>query len=145
MRLRLKALAALDAKKTPCARGARRPSGGARRRRRPGQGARRRRRARQLLRADRARPRRARHAERTETLATFDAALQRLEGDTTLSRADRMQALIARIDLARIDLPEPVAGKPAPQPKLPSRCSRTCATRRRAPTARSPTATSARR
>ena len=57
--------------------------------------------------------------ERTATLQTFDAALQRLEADTTLSRADRMQALIARIDLARIDLPEPAAGKPAPQPKLP--------------------------
>ena len=56
--------------------------------------------------------------ERTETLATFDAALQRLEADKTLSRADRMQALIARIDLARIDLPEPAAGKPAPQPEL---------------------------
>ena len=57
--------------------------------------------------------------ERAEALATFDAALQRLEGDTTLSRADRMQALIARIDLARIDLPEAVPGKPAPVPKLP--------------------------
>ena len=57
--------------------------------------------------------------ERTESLATFDAALQRLEADATLSRADRMQALIARIDLARIDLPEPVAGKPAPAPRLP--------------------------
>jgi len=57
--------------------------------------------------------------ERTTTLQTFDAALQRLEADTTLSRADRMQALIARVDLARIDLPEPAAGKPAPQPKLP--------------------------
>jgi thioredoxin-related protein len=56
--------------------------------------------------------------ERAETLAAFDAALQRLEADTTLSRADRMQALIARIDLARIDLPEPAAGKPAPLPKL---------------------------
>ena len=44
--------------------------------------------------------------ERAETLATFDTALQRLEADTTLSRADRMQALIARIDLVRIDLPE---------------------------------------
>ena len=42
--------------------------------------------------------------ERAETLATFDTALQRLEADTTLSRADRMQALIARIDLVRIDL-----------------------------------------
>ena len=57
--------------------------------------------------------------ERVEALATFDAALLRLEADKTLSRADRMQALIARVDLARIDLPEPVAGKPSPAPKLP--------------------------
>jgi thioredoxin-related protein len=57
--------------------------------------------------------------ERAEALRTFDAALQRLEADTTLSRADRMQALIARVDLARIDLPEPAAGRPAPAPKLP--------------------------
>jgi hypothetical protein len=86
-----------------------------------------------------------RHAGADRGARHLRRALQRLEGDATLSRADRMQALIARIDLARIDLPEPVAGKPAPQPKLPSRCSRTCATRRRAPTARSRTATSARR
>jgi len=60
--------------------------------------------------------------ERAQTLAAFDTALQRLEADTTLSRADRMQALIARVDLVRIDLPEdgPAAGaKPAPAPKLP--------------------------
>ena len=57
--------------------------------------------------------------ERTAALAAFDAALQRLEADATLSRADRMQALIARVDLAGIDLPEPAAGKPAPTPKLP--------------------------
>jgi thioredoxin-like negative regulator of GroEL len=40
---------------------------------------------------------------RTTLLAAFDAALKRLEADTTLSRADRMQALIAQVDLARID------------------------------------------
>ena len=56
--------------------------------------------------------------ERAETLATFDAALARLEADKTLSRPDRMQALIARVDLVRIDLPEDGA-KPAPAPKMP--------------------------
>ena len=56
--------------------------------------------------------------ERAETLATFDAALVRLEADKTISRADRMQALISRVDLVRIDLPEDEA-KPAPAPKMP--------------------------
>ena len=56
--------------------------------------------------------------ERAEALATFDTALQRLEADKTLSRADRMQALIARVALVRIDLPEDGA-KPAPSPKMP--------------------------
>ena len=41
--------------------------------------------------------------ERAGLLAGFDRALKRLEADTTLSRADRMQALIAQVDLARID------------------------------------------
>jgi thioredoxin-related protein len=60
--------------------------------------------------------------ERTQVLAAFDTALQRLESDATLSRADRMQALIARVDLARIDLPEDAPGtaaKPAAVPRLP--------------------------
>ncbi len=60
--------------------------------------------------------------ERTQVLAALDTALQRLEADKTLSRADRMQALIARVDLVRIDLPEdpPAAsGKPAPLPHMP--------------------------
>jgi thioredoxin-related protein len=54
--------------------------------------------------------------QRAELLKGFDAALKRFEADTTLSRADRMQALIAQVDLARIDakkdaavaLPEPL-------------------------------------
>ena len=54
--------------------------------------------------------------QRAELLKGFDGALKRLEADTTLSRADRMQALIAQVDLARIDakkdaavtLPEPL-------------------------------------
>ena len=61
--------------------------------------------------------------ERQKLLVAFDAALQRLEADTSLSRADRMQALIARVDLARIDLPDDEAGaivKAAPAPHLPA-------------------------
>jgi thioredoxin-related protein len=42
---------------------------------------------------------------RSTVIAAYDRALQRLEADTTLSRADRMGALIARVELARIDLP----------------------------------------
>jgi hypothetical protein len=47
--------------------------------------------------------------ERKALVASFDDALKRLEADTTLSRADRMQALIAQVDLARVD--EPVAAE----------------------------------
>jgi thioredoxin-related protein len=63
--------------------------------------------------------------ERKHLLAAFDTALQRLEADPTLSRADRVQALIARVDLARIDVSEPDAGatrtaRPIPPPRLPA-------------------------
>ncbi len=50
---------------------------------------------------------------RSELLTAFDAALKRFEADTTLSRADRMQALIAQVDLATIDAPKADAAKPA--------------------------------
>lgn len=54
-------------------------------------------------------------AERTRLLALYADALRRLEGDATLSRGDRIGALIARIDLARIDRPvDAVAVKLAP-------------------------------
>jgi thiol-disulfide isomerase/thioredoxin len=59
--------------------------------------------------------------EQKALVAAFDAALKRLQADTTLSRADRMQALIARVDLARIDEPEAAPGaaaKVAPTPRL---------------------------
>jgi thiol-disulfide isomerase/thioredoxin len=63
--------------------------------------------------------------ERKALVAAFDGALKRLEADTTLSRADRMQALIAQVDLARVD--EPAAGEPTtahvrpkPAPQLPA-------------------------
>ncbi len=44
-------------------------------------------------------------AERTRLTADFAAVLRRLEADPTLSRGDRIGALIARIDLARMDQP----------------------------------------
>jgi thiol-disulfide isomerase/thioredoxin len=43
---------------------------------------------------------------RAPLLAAFEAALVRLQADTTLSRADRAGALGARIELARLDLPK---------------------------------------
>ena len=58
--------------------------------------------------------------QRAELLAAFDGALKRFEADTTLSRADRMTALIAQVELATIDTAKPVAGtKPSlPEPLL---------------------------
>lgn len=52
--------------------------------------------------------------DRTTLMAAFDTALRRLQADTTLSRADRLAALVSRIELAR--MPEP---KSATQVKLP--------------------------
>ena len=49
---------------------------------------------------------------RTTLLAEFDTALKRLNEDATLSRADRLNALQGRIDLARLDSP-----KDDPHPK----------------------------
>jgi thioredoxin-related protein len=56
--------------------------------------------------------------QRAELLGAFDVALKRFEADTTLSRADRMQALIAQVDMARIDAPKATAKAPAPKPAL---------------------------
>lgn len=54
-------------------------------------------------------------AERTKLVAAFEAALKKLEADATLSRADRLTALYARVDLARLDLPKTeIAPKLAP-------------------------------
>ena len=61
-------------------------------------------------------------AERKALVAAFDTALQRLVADTTLSRADRTEALIARVDLVRVDEPEADPAKPAApraKPHLP--------------------------
>ena len=49
---------------------------------------------------------------RNALVADFDAALKRLNADATLSRADRLNALQGRVDLARLDSP-----KDDPNPK----------------------------
>lgn len=54
-------------------------------------------------------------AERRAMVAALDSALQRLQADSSLSRADRMSALIGRVDLARLDQAKDVL-----QPKLPA-------------------------
>ncbi|RZL37710.1 MAG: disulfide isomerase [Rubrivivax sp.] len=43
---------------------------------------------------------------RHQLVGEFDTALKRLNADTTLSRADRLNALQARIELARLDTPK---------------------------------------
>jgi thioredoxin-related protein len=53
-------------------------------------------------------------AQRTTVLAAYDKALQRLQNDATLSRADRLSALISRVELARIDLPKDAANVKLP-------------------------------
>ncbi len=57
---------------------------------------------------------------RAGLLRRFDAALVRLQHDATLSRADRMGALAARVELARIDAPKttPRDAPPLPAPLL---------------------------
>jgi len=51
--------------------------------------------------------------QRAEIAQAMDAALQRFEADATLSRADRVNALYARVDLAKIDVPQGEAGRNA--------------------------------
>ena len=53
-------------------------------------------------------------ADRDRLVASFDAALKRLQADPTLSRGDRLDALYVRVDLARLDQP-----KDTLHPKLP--------------------------
>jgi thioredoxin-related protein len=53
--------------------------------------------------------------ERAALVAAFDAALVKLQADATLSRADRLSALGARVELARIDQP-----KSSTAPQLPA-------------------------
>ena len=54
-------------------------------------------------------------ADRNALSAAMEAALVRLQGDTTLSRSDRASALIGRVGLARLDQP-----KDALRPKIPA-------------------------
>ena len=67
-------------------------------------------------------PARAATPERAEVVDAFDATLVRFQADPTLSRADRIGALIARVDLARIDVAEAVdrsrVGREAAPPPL---------------------------
>jgi thioredoxin-related protein len=60
--------------------------------------------------------------QRSELLAAFGVALKRFEADTTLSRADRMTALIAQVDLAKIDAPR-AEGAAAANPRRPPKLS----------------------
>jgi thiol-disulfide isomerase/thioredoxin len=53
-------------------------------------------------------------AERTALVARYEAALVRLQADATLSRADRLSALVARVRLGRLG-----QGRDVVQPKLP--------------------------
>jgi len=53
---------------------------------------------------------------RAALVAAFETTLRRLEADATLSRADRLTALLARVDLAKIDAPK--EAKPALPPAL---------------------------
>jgi thiol-disulfide isomerase/thioredoxin len=53
--------------------------------------------------------------ERAPLRARFDTALARLQADTTLSRSDRVSALIERVELARLGQP-----KDSTQPRLPA-------------------------
>jgi hypothetical protein len=57
--------------------------------------------------------------ERARWLAGFDAALLRLQQDAMLSRADRVGALLGRVELARLDQP-----KKAVHPKIPAALQR---------------------
>ena len=57
-------------------------------------------------------------AERAPLVAAFGAALQRLQGDASLSRGDRVSALIARIHLARLGQPREAVQVDLPPPLL---------------------------
>jgi thiol-disulfide isomerase/thioredoxin len=52
---------------------------------------------------------------RSAMATAFDTALQRLQADTTLSRSDRMGALYARVQLARIEEPKDAVSPPMPE------------------------------
>lgn len=51
-------------------------------------------------------------------LKAYDAALRRLQDDATLSRADRLSALAARVELARLDEPRDATDVQLPAPLI---------------------------
>jgi thioredoxin-like negative regulator of GroEL len=57
-------------------------------------------------------------AGRAAWAAEFDTTLSRLQADATLSRGDRVSALLARVDLARLDVKKDVAQVKLPEPLL---------------------------
>jgi thiol-disulfide isomerase/thioredoxin len=57
--------------------------------------------------------------QRAEIAAAMDAALKRFEADASLSRADRIGALIAQVDLAKIDVDTKKKDPKAAPVKLP--------------------------
>jgi thioredoxin-related protein len=54
----------------------------------------------------------AKTAERARLVEAFSTTLATLEADTTLSRADRLTALLARVELAKLDQPKADEAKP---------------------------------
>lgn len=54
-------------------------------------------------------------ADRQALIGKFDGVLKRFQGDASLSRADRLQSLVARVELARLD-----QDRNALNPKLPA-------------------------
>jgi len=59
---------------------------------------------------------RTKSPERASLVGRFDSALTTLQNDAALSRADRLTALLARVDLAKIDAP--AKAKPSFSPAL---------------------------
>lgn len=57
-------------------------------------------------------------AGRNAMVAAFDTTLQRFGTDATLSRGDRMQALYARVELARLEVPKSALAPALPAPLL---------------------------
>jgi len=56
--------------------------------------------------------------EQSPLVPAFDAALQRLAQDPTLSRGDRLSALVSRIDLARLGMEKSAVQVKLPEPLL---------------------------
>jgi thiol-disulfide isomerase/thioredoxin len=57
-------------------------------------------------------------ADRAPLVASFEASMKRLEADASLSRGDRLGAISARVDLARLGLPKSEVHPKLPEPLL---------------------------